>query len=605
MHERKGDEMINTFCKKPLFECKEELVDVALGRKPADTVILNGKLINVCTHEICDNVDVAITAGRIAMVGDCKHTIGENTKIIDATGLYIAPSFIDGHIHIESSMMTASEYAKAVIPHGTSAIVHDPHEICNVCGMAGVEAMQEDAKKTPLKAMLSVPSCVPAVDGFETTGAEITAEDVAKAMQLDYCVGLGEMMNFPGILNNAKKPQDIVKETLKADKIATGHYSLSERGKGLNAYIATGIRCCHESVSAIDALAKMRLGMYALFREGSAWHDLKALSKAITERTIDTRYACVCSDDAHPYTLKCIGHMDYILKRAVEEGIDPITAVQMATINPAQCFRLDNEMGSVTPSKCADIVLLQDLKDFKVECTLIDGEVVAEKGKLTVNIPKSDYPYELKNTMRLNRITPEAFDMYSDKDKQKVHALTFTGGSVIAKDTVVELDVDSNGVIMPSAEKDVMKVAVFERHKGTGNVGKGFVKGFGIRKGAIAQTIAHDAHNLIVIGTDNQDMLLAVNTLIDCGGGMVAVEDGNVLALVPLEIGGLISETPVDEMVRRIDKLQKVWKEMGCNMPSPFMTMGLLSLACIPEIRLTDKGLVDCINFKFIDVKVD
>ena len=593
--------MYNSFCKKPLWECTEDLVDVATGRKSAETVITNGKLVNVCTHEIIDNTDVAIIDGRIAMVGDCKHAIGKDTVVIDAEGLYIAPAFIDGHIHIESSMMTACEYAKAVIPHGTSAIVYDPHEICNVVGMAGVQAIHEDVKNTPLKAMLSVPSCVPAMDGFETTGAKIDANDVANAMKLDYCVGLGEMMNFPGILANEKGPHDIVKETLKADKIVTGHYSLSERGQGLNGYIATGVRCCHESTTAEDALAKMRLGMYVQFREGSAWHDIKELSKAITKTKIDTRYACLCSDDAHPYTLKNIGHMDYILKRAVEEGIDPITAVQMATINPAECFMLDHEMGSVTPSKCADIVLVKDLNEFKVEYVIIDGELVAKGGKMTKNIPHVDYPPQLKNTIRLSRITPEAFDMYSKNGKEKVHALSFTGGSVISKDVIVELDV-VNGVIQPSVEKDVMKVAVFDRHKGTGNVGRGFVHGFGIKKGALAQTIAHDAHNLIVVGTNSQDMTIAVNALIDCGGGMVAVEDGNIKAIVPLEIAGLISDKPVDEMVREVGELQKVWKKMGCNMPSPFMTMGLLSLACIPEIRLTDKGLIDCVNFKFIDV---
>ena len=285
------------FCKTQLWECSRTLSDVAMGRKPAETVIRNARLVNVCTHEILDNTDVAISCGRIALVGDAAHCIGESTKVIDAEGQLIAPGFLDGHIHIESSMMTPIEYAKAVIPHGTVGIYYDPHEVCNVLGLKGVDLMAEEAEKTPLKAMLTTPSCVPAVPGFEDSGAEITAADIASEMKHDYTVGLGEMMNFPGITASAEPTHNITGETLKAGKIITGHYSIPETGRGLNAYIASGVRCCHESTRAEDALAKMRLGMYAMLREGSAWHDLQEVSKAITEHKVDSRFATMISDD--------------------------------------------------------------------------------------------------------------------------------------------------------------------------------------------------------------------------------------------------------------------------------------------------------------------
>ncbi|MBR2375021.1 MAG: adenine deaminase, partial [Clostridia bacterium] len=294
--------MINTFCKKPLWEVSQTLVKVAAGAQKADLVITGANLVNVCTKEILPNIDVAVSEGRIAMVGNCAHCIGENTLVIAANGKYLAPAFMDGHIHVESSMLSVGEYAKAVVAHGTSGIFMDPHEICNVLGLNGVKYMLEDAKRTPLKAMLTTPSCVPAVAGFEDTGAKIDPEHVAETMTWDACVGLGEMMNFPGILGANPHTHGIVGETLKAGKIPTGHYSLPETDKGLNAYIASGVRCCHESTREEDALAKMRLGMYAMLREGSAWHDLQEVVKAITKHEVDSRFACLISDDTHPNT---------------------------------------------------------------------------------------------------------------------------------------------------------------------------------------------------------------------------------------------------------------------------------------------------------------
>ncbi|MBQ7368212.1 MAG: adenine deaminase [Clostridia bacterium] len=592
--------MLNKFCKYPLWEVSKDLVKVAAGLEKAELVITNAKLVNVCTKEIIENVDVAVAKGRIAMVGDCKHCIGEKTQVIDASGKYLAPAFMDGHIHVESSMLTVGEYAKAVLTHGTSGIFMDPHEICNVLGLDGVNYMLEDAKRTPLKAMLTTPSCVPAVPGFEDTGANIGPEEVAQTMLWDSCVGLGEMMNFPGILGADERTHNIVGETLKAGKIATGHYSLPETDKGLNAYIASGVRCCHESTREEDALAKMRLGMYAMLREGSAWHDLKEVAKAITRHEVDSRFACLISDDTHPNTLQTNGHLDYIVKRAIEEGIDPVTAIQMVTINVAQCFQLDHDMGSVTPSKCADMVLIDDLSNCHVTETFIDGELVAKDGKLVKAFAPYSYPQKAKESMHLNEIMPEAFNIpvKSDKATVKVHVMEVIPARVGTIDRHLEMPV-LDGLLQADAKRDILKVAVFERHHETGTVGRGFVKGFGIKKGALAQTVAHDAHNLLVVGTNDSDMALAANTLIECGGGMVAVVDGEVLGLVPLPIAGLMNDEPLEVMSKKVAKLERAWEVMGSTLPSPFMTMALIPLACLPETRLTNRGLVDCRTFRF------
>ena len=594
--------MFNKFNVKPLWEVSKKIVAVSQGYQSADIVITNAKLINVCTREVIDNTDVAISEGRIALVGDAKHCVGEGTEVIDAKGQYIAPGFLDGHIHVESSMLSVSEYARSVVPHGTVGIYMDPHEICNVLGLNGVRYMIEDGKGTPLKNMVTTPSCVPAVPGFEDTGAAVGPEDVAETMKWDEVVGLGEMMNFPGILYSTDHAHGVVGETLKANKIVTGHYSLPETGKGLNGYIASGVRCCHESTRAEDALAKMRLGMYSMFREGSAWHELKEVSKSITANEVDSRFAILISDDTHPHTLLKDGHLDHIIRRAIEEGIDPLVAIQMVTINCAQCFQMDHELGSITPGKCADIVFIDDL-NTKV---IIDGNVVAENGVLTTEIAEYHYPEDAMNSMHIKEeITPKSFDILAEgKDKVNARVIEIIPARVGTYERHIELEV-KDGKVQCDVSKDVLKAAVFERHHETGKVGYGFVKGFGIKGGAMAATVAHDAHNLLVVGTNDEDMALAANTLVECGGGMVAVKDGKVLGLVPLPIAGLMSDRPLAEMAEKVEGLDKAWKEIGCDIVSPFMTMALIPLACLPELRLTNRGLVDCTKFELVPLFVE
>ena len=652
--------MTNTFCKTPLREMTLDLGAVAQGRRPADTVIENARLINVCTAEIQENMSVAIFGGRIAYVGaDAKHCIGEATRVIDASGQYIAPGFLDGHIHVESSMLSASQYARAVVPHGTTAIFWDPHEVCNVLGFEGVKLMAEDAARTPLKAMIVMPSCVPAVPGFEDTGSAICAADVAEAMKLDNIVGLGEMMNFPGILFGEANAHGEVAATLKAGKTVTGHYSIPETDRGLNAYIAAGIRCCHESTRYEDALAKMRLGMYAQFREGSAWHDLHELAGVITDRKgtgFDTRLACLISDDTHPNTLQELGHLDHIVRRAVAEGIDPMTAIQMVTINTAQCYQLDHELGSITPGRCADIVFLSDLSECTVTRTIIDGEIVAEDGKVLFELTPFEYPAWATQSMHIKQeITSASFKVAAPAgfvgaggsggsgDSTGSGGSDGSGGSAgtggaggaggsggsagtggaggaggsagSVRTRVIEVIPAKVGTFECFAElpvvdgfvesdlgQDILKTFVFERHHATGTFACGFTKGFGISSGAMASTVAHDAHNLLVLGTNDDDMALAANTLIASGGGSVVVKDGRVIGHVPLPVAGLMNASPLEEVAAMVAAEENAWEEIGCSMPSPFMTMALIPLACLPELRLTNRGLVDCRSFEFVEL---
>lgn len=596
--------MINKFCKTPLWECSQTLSAVAGGAAPAELVIKNAKLVNVCTREIQDNISVAIVCGRIALVGDAEHCIGPDTQVIDAQGQYLAPGFLDGHIHVESSMMGVGEYARSVVPHGTAGIYMDPHEIYNVLGMDGIKAMLEDAKRTPLKAMLTTPSCVPAVPGFEDTGSFVGPAEIEEIMKWDECVGLGEMMNFPGVLGSTDHAHGITGNTLKAGKIVTGHYSLPETGKGLNAYIAAGIRCCHESTREEDALAKMRLGMYAMLREGSAWHDLKEVSKAVKNHEVDSRFAVLISDDTHPHTLLSQGHLDHIVRRAVEEGIDPVTAIQMVTINCAQCFQMDHELGSITPGKCADMVLLNNLEDLQVTKVWIDGDLVAENGAMTKELAPYEYPDWATHSMHVGEtITADTFKIPASTEEVTVRAIEVIPARVGSIERFITLKAQ-NGYLESDPAQDTLKTVVFERHHETGTKGVGFVKGFGIECGAMASTVAHDAHNLLVIGTNDEDMALAANTLIECGGGMVAVQNGKVLGVVPLPIAGLMNDKPAEEMSELVEALEAAWAQIGCSMPSPFMTMALIPLACLPELRLTNRGLVDCRTFQFVPLEV-
>lgn len=584
-----------------LWEVGRQLTATAQGKIKADLVIKNGTLVNVFTGEIQQNIEVAVKSGRIALVGDATMTVGEQTVIVDAQGMYLVPGFIDGHIHVESSMMTVGEYAKATIPHGTSSIFMDPHEIVNVAGLDGMVAMMKDGAATPLRVFTTIPSCVPASPGLENTGSIITSLDIQNTMNWEGVVGLGEMMDYNGILGGDPQTCEKVETTLEADKTVTGHFPLTDIGAALNAYIAAGISCCHESTSAREALAKMRLGMYAMIRKGSAWNDLPEVIKAITEQTIDTRLAVLVSDDSHADTLLKCGHMDYIIRLAVANGVRPVTAIQMATLNTACCFGMERDIGSIAPGRFADINILSDLAQVKVEKVIINGELVAEKGRLTVPVGGYVYPEQLRASVKITRkILPSDFILKAPLGMEtvRVRVIGVHDSNVLTTAMVEALPV-RNGEVELAPEKDICKVAVINRHTSEGGMSIGFVHGFGLKKGSVASTFAHDAHNLIVLGTSDAEMAFAANKLVESGGGMTAVEGEKVLALLRMPIAGLMSDLSAQEVASALSELSEAWLALGSPLASPFMTMSLLSLVVIPEIRITDKGLVNVYNNSF------
>lgn len=599
--------MAYTARRRPLYEVGRGLVATAMGRTPADVVIRGGKLVNVNTAEVQEGVDVAVRLGRIALVGNASRCVGEGTRIIDASGFYLVPGFLDGHVHVESSMVTVGQFARAVVPCGTTGIFMDPHEIANVLGMEGVRLMLEEGRGLPLKVYATVPSCVPAAPGFEDAGARIGPDDIREAMAWDGIAGLGEMMNFPGVLVGDDLVQGEIIETLKAGKIVTGHYSIPDTGPDLSAYVAAGIASDHESTRAEDALAKLRLGMYAKLREGSAWHDIKATIKSYTETGIDPRHIILVTDDAHPDTLIDLGHVNHVVRRAIEEGVPPVRAIQMATINVAECFRMSQDLGSIAPGRYADILFIRDLADPRPEKVMADGEVVAEGGRMVVEVPAFIYPEFATRSVRLARRLDSAhFRVKAPTPGRtaRVRAIEIIEAKVGTRHVEVEIPVDENGEVHASPEKDLAKVAVIERHRASGSMAVGFVRGFGFVGGAVASTVAHDSHNLLVVGMDDRDMATAANALADSGGGMIAVQDGKVLSILPLPIAGLMSGEPVEKVQAGVEDLAAAWQALGCDLVSPFMTMALLALPVLPELRITNRRLVDTLRFKFVDLFV-
>ena len=579
---------------KRLWDVSATLIDVAMGRRPADLVVKNATLVNVCTGELLPGTDVAVACGRVALVGDASHCVGPETAVENAAGLFLAPGFLDGHIHVESSMMTVGEYARAVVPRGTAGIFMDPHEIANVAGMEGVRAMMEDGARTPLRVFTTTPSCVPAAPGLETTGAAFSAADIAATMGDPAVAGLGEMMDFPAVLRADPEALAKVNAALRAGKAPTGHFPVDDTGAALSAYIASGVNCCHESTTAAQALAKMRLGMYAMLREGTAWDDLPEVARAITEQGADPRYAVLVSDDLHSDTILSRGHMDAIVRLAIRLGIKPVTAYAMASLHCAACFNLEREMGAVAPGRLADFNLLDDIAAVRVRAVFIGGRCVAREGRLLDELPPFEYPAALRGTMRLPDAPPEAFEIAVPAEKETVRArvIGIRPMSTLTEAFERTLSVRDGRLVLPEGG-DILKAAVFDRHSGRGGHFVGLVEGFGLREGAVASTYAHDAHNLLVVGRDSAEMSLAARTLIRCGGGLCAVRGGEVLCCVELPVAGLLSPLPAPEVAASLRALGEAWKTLGASDGSLFMTMSLLSLAVIPALRITDKGLVD------------
>lgn len=571
----------------------KKLIDTAAGRVPADLVIKNCKIVNVFSGKIQEG-DIAFSGNQIAGIGEY-----EGVKVIDAEGRYAAPGFIDSHIHIESSYVSPEEIGRLLVPHGGTTIMADPHEIVNVCGIAGLDYMMKAAENTVLDVKYELPSCVPATP-FEHSGAVIDAEAMKEPITREGIAGLGEFMNFPGVINAADSDLDKIIVAKQEGKFIDGH-GPGITGKELNAYAAARIAADHECSTVEEMNDRLERGMYILLRQGSACHNLRTLIKGMTAE--NSRRCLLCSDDRQPKTILHEGHLDNHLRICVEEGLDPVTAIRMATLNAAECFDL-KDRGAIAPGYRGDVVLLDDLKDFHVNRVFVEGTLVAEEGKYLPEIKKCDIS-SVKGSVIVKDFSKEKFKMNLKSNKVNVIKI-LPGGVVTAKDTA-EIELDANGEFVRNPGVDLVKVAVVERHQGTGNVACGFLKGYGIKEGAVALSVAHDSHNIIVVGVNDEEMEFAVNSLIEQEGGIVLVKEGKVIESMPMPIAGLMSDQSGEWVDQKLTDIhEKAYKELGiCGDVEPVMTLCFMSLAVIPEIKLTDMGLFDVTTFSFIPVEVE
>jgi adenine deaminase len=583
------------------------LINVAMGRSPADILIRKGTWVCVQSGEFVPDTDIAIKAGRIAYVGpDASHTLTKDTVVLNAEGKYLVPGLLDGHMHVESGMLTVTEYVRAVLPHGTTGMFIDPHEIANVFGLKGVKLMADEAARQPVHIWVQVPSCVPSSHEFETPGAEITSEDVAEAMQWDNVIGLGEMMNYPGVAAADPKMLAEMETTRKAGKVVGGHYASPDLGPAFHAYAAGGAEDDHEGTRLEDAVARVRQGMKAMLRFSSAWHDVAAQLPAITGLGLDSRHFILCGDDTHAGTLVNDGHMDRVVRHAIAAGLPPMTALQMATLNTAEHFGLSREIGSIAPGRWADILLVDNLDDFRPELVLCRGRVAAEKGKLLINLPKETYPEWVTNSVHLKHaLKAEDFNLaVPEKIRNEKRVICNVIGIIENQAPTKHLQVAvpvKGGEIQLTP--GLARLALVERHHATGRVQLGLVSGFGFSGPcAIASTVAHDCHHMLVVGTSESDMAMAANKLAAIGGGQVVVKKGKVIGLVELPIAGLMSTEKAEKVAKKANTILDGFRLCGCTLNNPNMTLSLLALPVIPELRLTDNGLVDVTHFTFIPI---
>ncbi|MCA3437498.1 MAG: adenine deaminase [Rhodobacter sp.] len=587
-------------------DCAPRLVAVAAGRAAADLVITGGTLVNVQSREVLPGWQVAVAEGRFAYVGpDAAHCIGPQTRVVDATGHFLIPGLCDGHMHIESGMLTPAEFAAAVIPHGTTTIFHDPHEIANVLGLRGVRMMHDEALLQPINIFTQMPSCAPSAPGLETTGFEIGPDDVAEAMRWPGIIGLGEMMNYPGVINGSQQMLEEIAATMRAGKVVGGHYASPDRGIPFHAYVAGGPSDDHEGTREQDAIDRVRQGMRSMLRLGSAWYDIESQITAITEKGLDPRNFILCTDDCHSGTLVHDGHMNRALRHAIACGCDPLIAIQMATINTATHFGLERELGSIAPGRRADVILTTDLRMLPIDAVYARGVKVAEAGHLTVACPHYDWPADTRATVRMGRgKTDGDFAIPAPAGGKPVTArvIGVVGNQAPTKALTMDLAV-TDGLV--GAQGDVAQIALVERHRATGQAVNAFVSGFGYRgRMALASTVAHDSHHMIVVGTDRTQMALAANRLAAVGGGVTLWRDGLELALVELPIAGLMSDRPAREVADKAQALVAAMADCGCTLNNAFMQHSLLALVVIPELRISDKGLIDVTRFAVSDLFV-
>ncbi len=564
----------------------KDKIRVASGDGRVDLLIKNGRVVDVFSGQV-EKKDVAIFGDTIVGFGDYQAK-----RIIDVKGDFLCPGLIDGHVHVESSMVTIPEFAQAVLPNGTTSIVIDPHEIANVHGREGIRFMAESARGIPLNVFVMLPSCVPATR-METSGATLHAGDLISLFKEPWAIGLAEMMNFPGVI--FRDPEVLKKIEMAKGRPIDGHAPLLS-GKRLYAYLTAGIRSDHECTTLKEAKEKLKNGMWIQMREGTTARNLKDLLPLVT--TKNSRRIFFVTDDRHPKELLEEGHIDSMIRQAIHWGLDPILAIQMATLNAAVYFRLD-DLGAIAPGYRADLVTFDHLGRFRIKKVYKDGVLVAENGKMLVTPKPKRSALKTKSSVHVKPLKKDAFLLRSDDPLAKV--IQLIPDQIVTK-KVMRRIILKEGVAYPNIKEDVLKIAVVERHQATGNIGIGFVNGFGLKRGAIGSSVAHDSHNLIIVGTNDHDILKAVNVIQAMRGGLVVVSDGKVLSSLPLPIAGLMSKSPVSRVHLQLEDLLRAVRKLECKIPDPFMALSFLALPVIPELKITDKGLVDVNQFKFVSL---
>lgn len=561
------------------------LVAVGRGQEPADLVLRGGRLVNVFTGTI-EEADVALCGEYIAGVGPGY----EGREVMDVHGLFLVPGYIDGHVHVESSYLSPGQYARAVVPRGTTTVISDLHEIANVAGIEGLRLVLDEARATPLELFLMAPSCVPCTDHLETSGARLDPQDIQALLAWPETLGLGEMMNFPGVLGRDANVLEKVRAA--AGRPRDGH-SPRVLGRDLNGYLAAGLASDHECTRLEEAQEKLARGMWIMIREGSSEHNLEGLLPVVNE---ETQFRCMLVvDDRTAKDILHDGDMDAVLRKAVRLGLPPVRAIRLATINPATYFGL-RDHGAIAPGYVANIVALEDLQEFHARLVFSRGQLVARDGQALFTPQALSYE-RLTGMMRVRPVSPD--DLAIPVEKAHLPAVGVIPGQIVtAKRTVSPRR--TNGHLTTDPEHDVLKLVVVERHKATGNVGKGFVTGFGLRRGALGTSVAHDSHNIVVVGAEDRDILVAIEEITRMGGGLVAVEDGTVRERLPLPIAGLLSPEPLEVVAERVQALERLAREWGCTLPAPFAALSFLALPVIPEIKVTDKGLVDVEAFAVV-----
>ncbi len=562
----------------------KEQIRIASGDGMADLLIKNGRVVDVFSGEI-EKKDVAVFEGVIVGFGDYRAR-----EIIDVKGDFLCPGLIDGHVHIESSMVTIPEFARAVLPNGTTTVVIDPHEIANVLGQEGIRFMAKSAKGVPLNVFIMIPSCVPATH-METSGATLKAADLGPLLNEPWAIGLAEMMNFPGVI--FRDPEVLKKIGGAKGKRIDGHAPMLS-GKALYAYLTAGIRSDHECTTAREAKEKLKNGMWIMIREGTTARNLRSLIPLVHPK--NARRFFFVTDDRHPKELLEEGHIDSMVRQAVRRGLDPILAIQMASLNAAEYFRLD-DLGAIAPGYRADIISFDHLGRFQIKKVFKDGKLVAENNKMILPLTHKRKSSNVKGSVRVKSLKKDAFLLRSDQSLAKI--IQLIPDQIVTRKVMKRIFL-SEGVAHPNLKEDILKIAVVERHKATGNIGIAFVQGFGLRAGAIGSSVAHDSHNIVLVGTNDADMLKAVEVIQAMKGGLAAVSEGRVLASLPLPIAGLMSEGSVAQVNLRLEALHRASKTLGCKIPDPFMILSFLSLPVIPELKITDRGLVDVNQFKFV-----